>query len=175
MPTSLDFKLIAVRVLSGCVQHIRKCLVENHFYYLNNDYRISEEGKLITRRSSNIAPLSASFFSLSEKQSKGVRLNFSAIVGMNGEGKSSLVSKPPIQRNEKYYLCNRFKIHIKMESKEYFEKVMQDYNPNRKGHSLRKYCKDETVDYDWLSSTRRTILYRRNSRNHRKMLSYLLL
>ena len=27
-----------------------------------------------------------------------------------------------------------------MESKEYFEKVMQDYNQNRKGRSLRKYC-----------------------------------
>lgn len=38
----------------------------------------------------------------------------------------------------------------KMESKEYFEKVMQDYNQNRKGRSLRKYCKDEAVDYDWL-------------------------
>lgn len=51
--TSLDFRLIAVRVLSGCVQHIRKCLVENHFYYLNNDYRISEDSKLITRRICN--------------------------------------------------------------------------------------------------------------------------
>ena len=38
----------------------------------------------------------------------------------------------------------------KMESKEYFEKVMQDYNQNRKGRGLRKYCKDEAVDYDWL-------------------------
>ena len=37
-----------------------------------------------------------------------------------------------------------------MESKEYFEKVMQDYTQNRKGRSLRKYCKDEAVDYDWL-------------------------
>ena len=37
-----------------------------------------------------------------------------------------------------------------MESKEYFEKVMQDYNQNRKGRSLRKYCKDEAVDYDGL-------------------------
>lgn len=37
-----------------------------------------------------------------------------------------------------------------MESKEYFEKVMQNYNQNRKGRSLRKYCKDEAVDYDWL-------------------------
>ena len=32
-----------------------------------------------------------------------------------------------------------------MESKEYFEKVMQDYNQNRKGRSLRKYCKDEAL------------------------------
>ena len=31
-----------------------------------------------------------------------------------------------------------------MESKEYFEKVMQDYNQHRNGRSLRKYCKDET-------------------------------
>ncbi len=26
-----------------------------------------------------------------------------------------------------------------METREYFEKVMQDYNQNRKGRSLRKY------------------------------------
>lgn len=37
-----------------------------------------------------------------------------------------------------------------MESKEYFELVILDYNQNRKGRSLRKYCKDEAVDYDWL-------------------------
>ena len=34
-----------------------------------------------------------------------------------------------------------------METREYFEKVMQDYNQNRNGRSLRKYCKDEAVDY----------------------------
>ena len=27
---------------------------------------------------------------------------------------------------------------------------MQDYNQNREGRSLRKYYKDEAVDYDWL-------------------------
>lgn len=61
-----------------------------------------------------------------------------------------------------------------MESKEYFEKVMQDYNQNRKGRSLRKYCKDEAVDYDWLIQYKKPILYRRNSRSHRKMLLFLL-
>lgn len=43
-----------------------------------------------------------------------------------------------------------------MESKEYFEKVMQDYNQNRKGRSLRRYCKDEAVDYDWLIQYKKT-------------------
>ena len=38
-----------------------------------------------------------------------------------------------------------------METKEYFEKVVQDYNQNRKGRNLRKYCSDEGVDYKWLS------------------------
>ena len=37
-----------------------------------------------------------------------------------------------------------------METKEYFEKVMQDYNQHRNGRSLRKYCKEEGVDYNWL-------------------------
>ena len=32
-----------------------------------------------------------------------------------------------------------------METREYFEKVMQDYNQNRKGRSLRKYCKEEAA------------------------------
>lgn len=37
-----------------------------------------------------------------------------------------------------------------MEAKEYFEKVMQDYNQLRNGRSLKKYCQDEAVDYQWL-------------------------
>lgn len=38
-----------------------------------------------------------------------------------------------------------------MDTKEYFEKVMQGYNQNRKGRNLRKYCTDEGIDYKWLS------------------------
>ena len=42
-----------------------------------------------------------------------------------------------------------------METKEYFEKVMRDYNQHRNGRSLHKYCKDEAVDYDRLLSFKR--------------------
>ena len=47
-----------------------------------------------------------------------------------------------------------------METREYFEKMMQDYNQNRKGRSLRKYCKGEAVDYDWLIEFKKS--YRSN-------------
>ena len=43
-----------------------------------------------------------------------------------------------------------------METREYFEKVMQDFNQNRKGRNLRKYCNDEGIDYKWLSAYKRT-------------------
>ena len=43
-----------------------------------------------------------------------------------------------------------------METREYFEKVMQDYNQNRNGRSLRKYCKNEAVDYNWLMEFKKT-------------------
>ena len=54
------------------------------------------------------------------------------------------------------YLCATSTITLIMESKEYFEKIMQDYNQNGKGRSLRKYCKDEAVDYNWLIEFRKT-------------------
>lgn len=47
-----------------------------------------------------------------------------------------------------------------METREYLEKVMQDYSQNRKGRNLRKYCKDEAVDYDWLIEFKKS--YRSN-------------
>ena len=42
-----------------------------------------------------------------------------------------------------------------MEAKEYFLKVMRDFNQSRKGRSLRKYCSDEGGDYKRLSEYKR--------------------
>ena len=46
--------------------------------------------------------------------------------------------------------------YYSMETKEYFEKVMQDFNQHRNGRSLRKYCQDEGIDYKWLQEYKRT-------------------
>lgn len=50
-----------------------------------------------------------------------------------------------------------------MEIKEYFEKVMQDYNQHRNGRSLKKYCQDEAVDYQWLLEYKKHYPVRRES------------
>lgn len=83
-------KILAVRVLDGCATHIQKCLHKNVFYYLCHDYIILEDGKYIENASKFVDPLKEDFFSLSSDNS-GITINLQAIVGMNGDGKSSLV------------------------------------------------------------------------------------
>lgn len=82
-------KLIALRILPGCAPQIKKCLAENTFYYLCNDYTISDDGKSIKRSSKHIEPLADTFFSIDNNEEPAI--NLQAIVGMNGDGKSSLV------------------------------------------------------------------------------------
>ena len=41
-----------------------------------------------------------------------------------------------------YYLCIRNQNSLIMETREYFEKVIQDYNQNRKDRSLSNYFRE---------------------------------
>jgi len=79
------FKLIAIKPLEDCADYIRKCLKVDMLYYFCNDYVIAEDRKSICRRSRNLKPLKDDFFA------DQPQVNVSAIVGMNGDGKSTLV------------------------------------------------------------------------------------
>lgn len=79
------FKIIAIRPLKGCASHIRKCLKEGVFYYFCDDYRIDEMLGVVRRKSQNLEPLADDFFL------RKPRVNINAIVGKNGDGKSTLV------------------------------------------------------------------------------------
>lgn len=87
---SSQFKLIAIRVLPGCRDSVRKCLKTNVFYYLCNDYAVSVDASIIKQVSRYIEPLDSSFFSINDRDCN-VTINLQAIVGKNGDGKSSLV------------------------------------------------------------------------------------
>ena len=93
------FKLLAIRPLPGCAPYIQKCLRTGMMYYFCNDY-IIEPNSHIRRRSKNIKPLKDDFFSVPmpndnaenvEVVGNSPTVNVSAIVGMNGDGKSTLV------------------------------------------------------------------------------------
>lgn len=90
----INFKIIAVRLIrdhndNGCADHIKKCLKENVFYYLCNDYTITADGRAISQRNRNTGVLCDDFFAFRKDDRPYISL--SAIVGRNGDGKSSLV------------------------------------------------------------------------------------
>lgn len=81
------FKLIAIRPLEGCRDSALKCLKIGQLYYLCNDYTITEDG--ISMRDNYVRLLPKDFFS--PGYGSQLQVNIAAIVGMNGDGKSSLV------------------------------------------------------------------------------------
>ncbi len=81
------FKLIAIRPLKGCRESALKCLTIGKMYYFCNDYIITEDG--IRMRDEYVRPLPEDFFMT--KETNGLKVNISAIVGMNGDGKSTLI------------------------------------------------------------------------------------
>ncbi|MDE5759309.1 MAG: ATP-binding protein, partial [Allobaculum sp.] len=95
-----NLSIIAVRLLSHCRESVRKCLRENIFYYLNTDFIITDDGTAISRRKGYVDTIDDTFFdsilSKDEQKSRNgdeaiPNINLSAIVGKNGDGKSSLV------------------------------------------------------------------------------------
>lgn len=79
------FKFLGIRVFEGCENYIRKCLRVNMMYYFCNDYVIGEGRRTIRRVSKNLRPVKEDFFGTHPE------VCVSAIVGMNGDGKSTIV------------------------------------------------------------------------------------
>ena len=52
-----------------------------------------------------------------------------------------------MQPNSKFLLNMETKDELLSEGEKYFEKVMQDFNHNRKGRNLRKYCNKNHRQY----------------------------
>lgn len=80
------FQLIAIRPLRGCREYIRKCLKEGVFYYFCDRYQITERGTIT--RSEGSRELPENLFSVNGCHT---HISLSAIVGRNGDGKSSIV------------------------------------------------------------------------------------
>lgn len=87
---SHNLSIIAVRILPNCREYIRKCLKEEIFYYLNTNYEISNDGDTVRPREGYVENICDDFFNL-DGENKSPNISISAIVGKNGDGKSSLI------------------------------------------------------------------------------------
>lgn len=90
------FKLLALRVLNGCADHIKKCLHVYEYYYFCLDYRFDEPYR-IYKGSRYVKMLDESFFTpvpqehYMEPKEQELKVNINAVVGKNGDGKSTIV------------------------------------------------------------------------------------
>lgn len=77
-----DFKIIAIRPLEKCDSNYSKVLKKGQVYTFYNEYEIDTEKDIITFTESVPSELN---------DVNNIKVNISAIVGKNGEGKSTLV------------------------------------------------------------------------------------
>lgn len=80
-----QLRIIAIRPLGNCVPHILRVLKPNITYFLYNNYEMCDNDQFI-RNKGEVIPFD--FFRL---DSNSPNIGISAIVGKNGDGKSSLV------------------------------------------------------------------------------------
>lgn len=80
-----QLRVIAVRPLNGCAKHILKVLKPDTTYFLYNNYEMCDDNQFI-RNKGEIIPFD--FFQL---DADSPNISISAIVGKNGDGKSSLI------------------------------------------------------------------------------------
>ena len=82
-----QLKIIALKPLKGCAPHILKVLKENQPYFLYNNYKESENKQYIEKIEEG---LPIDFFSVKSSEHTP-NIMISAIVGKNGDGKSSII------------------------------------------------------------------------------------
>lgn len=84
---SRAFKIIALRVMEGCAESLRKVLKPDTTYFFCNEYEDDGFGRI--RKKKRTSELSPDFFRVREESAP--RINISCVVGLNGDGKSSLI------------------------------------------------------------------------------------
>lgn len=90
----MSYQLLAIKVLTGCSSNIRKCLNEDTLYFLSSSYKKDPNcNENLLKEEVSIENKSAykDLYKVKKANGEYLRVKVSAIVGMNGDGKSSFV------------------------------------------------------------------------------------
>lgn len=102
--TGLPFCIIAIKVLKECAPHIKKILKENYTYFFRNEYEFDSSNEWI-RPKANARPVNPNFYTTTSENTNSISIDLSAIVGKNGDGKSSIVELIIRVLNNFAYAC----------------------------------------------------------------------
>lgn len=83
------FKIIALRILDGCPKNFRRCLDDQNTYFFDNSYEDVRDTDFI-RKKHNVKQ-EPRLYDIKGLESRIIHVEVSAVVGKNGEGKSSLI------------------------------------------------------------------------------------
>lgn len=85
------FRLIGLRILQGCDMNIRKILAENTTYFFYDDYVEGITPWNVVKRVTADGNASSHLYDVEGANQRKVSVNISALVGKNGDGKSTIV------------------------------------------------------------------------------------
>ena len=88
---SNGLRIIGVKILRGCPPRIRKALHKGELYLLYNDYEEDKCDPYNLKKSKGVPKVAEKLYNVKDAQGNNIKVNISAIVGKNGDGKSSLV------------------------------------------------------------------------------------
>lgn len=87
----MSFRFAGVRVLEGCAPHIRKVLKQGELYLLSSRYKSSSDVNSLSFRQNQGLNITANTLYNINNERCSVEISINAIVGKNGDGKSTLV------------------------------------------------------------------------------------
>lgn len=85
----MSLKIVGVQPLSGCADEIKKKLLADIYYPLDNNFSFNPKTEEISKK--KIQKIPEDFFFSINKKSSLKNINVQAIVGKNGKGKSSII------------------------------------------------------------------------------------
>lgn len=149
-------RIIAVRPLEGCESYIRKILKEKTTYFFYNDYEDDPQNEEQIRKKNKdcYSTIPKDFFSVSQNNTTPT-ISISAVVGKNGDGKSSVVELLMRVLNNFSYASGYLKKHDYLF---YVEKVYAQvfyaigeklYTIENKGDKIKLYSTHLEKDYEF--------------------------
>lgn len=87
----MSFKFAGVRVLEGCAPHIRKVLKQGELYLLSYRYESSSDINSLSFRQNQGLKITANTLYNIYDERCCIEISINAIVGKNGDGKSTIV------------------------------------------------------------------------------------